>query len=139
VELYVALILIVEDDEPLRSSLSRSLRAEGFDVQTAADGAEALRRVEEQPPDLVITDIIMAGRDGVELITALHNIRPQTPVLAMTGRRFFGKLDILDLARKIGAASALLKPFSVDEMLTEISAILRASEQGAPQMCRTGE
>ena len=114
-------ILIVDDDEPLRRALSRTLRGNGYEVDEASDAREALSAIDRQAPDLILTDIMMPGGDGVELINAIRGRAPRPGILAMSGRGSMGALDLLHLAEKLGADLSLNKPFSTDELLLAVS------------------
>ena len=114
-------ILIVDDDEPMRRALSRTLRGNGYEVDEASDAREALSAIDRQAPDLILTDIMMPGGDGVELINAIRGRAPRPGILAMSGRGSMGALDLLHLAEKLGADLSLNKPFSTDELLLAVS------------------
>ena len=114
-------ILIVDDDDALRTALSRTLRANGYDVDQAGDAPEALSVIARITPDLILTDIMMPGGDGVELINAIRGRTPRPGILAMSGRGSMGALDLLRLAEKLGADLSLCKPFSTDELLLALA------------------
>lgn len=114
-------ILIVDDDDALRRALSRTLRGHGYEVDEASDAHEALGAIDRMPPDLVLTDIMMPGGDGVELINAIRGRACRPGILAMSGRGSMGALDLLHLAEKLGADLSLNKPFSTDELLLAVS------------------
>jgi CheY-like chemotaxis protein len=114
-------ILVVDDDEALRTSVSRMLRGIGHVVREAVDGADALRSVRIAPPDLIITDIMMPDSDGIELIGAVKTIHPAVRIIAISGRAAFGDLDLLNLAGMIGADVTLTKPMSPDELLEAVA------------------
>lgn len=82
----VARILVVDDDPRIRDVLRRGLTYEGFAVDTAGSGEEALRLAREQSPDLVILDILMPGLDGYEVLRRLRAADPQLPILMLTAR-----------------------------------------------------
>jgi two-component system response regulator MprA len=119
----VAARLLVVDDEPsLRESLARAFAVEGYDVETAADGEEALAAVDAHRPDLVVLDVLMPGLDG---LTACRRLRAQgdrTPVLMLTARDAVGdRVAGLDA----GADDYVVKPFALDELLARVRALLR--------------
>lgn len=117
-------VMIVDDDEPFRTVISRAMRARGFEVDEAADGEAALKAAKGAVLDVVVTDMLMPGRDGVELIVALKLLRPEVPLIAMSGRPSLGGLDILGVAKTLGAAAVLQKPFSTDELADAVQALL---------------
>ena len=116
-----AKILIVDDDDALRGALVRMLRARGYEVDEASDANEALGAIDRKSPDIVLTDIMMPGGDGVQLINAIRGRTPRPGILAMSGRGSMGALDLLRLAEKLGADLSLNKPFSTDELVLAIS------------------
>lgn len=115
--------MIVDDDEPFRTAISRAMRGRGYIVDEAKDGAEALKAVKASAPDVLVTDMLMPASDGVELIGALRGLKPDLPIIAMSGRPSMGGLDLLGLASALGAQSALLKPFSTDDLADAVAAL----------------
>ena len=113
--------MVVDDDDALRAALSRTLRSNGYEVDQAGDAPEALSVIARITPDLILTDIMMPGGDGVELINAIRGRSPRPGILAMSGRGSMGALDLLRLAEKLGADLSLNKPFSTDELLLAIA------------------
>ena len=113
-----ASILIIDDDAQLRQALRRILERVGYVVRDAADGTEGLRSWNRQPADLVITDIMMPGKDGLETIFELVLQKPEAKVIAMTGgAEVRAQLDRLYDAKLFGAIRSIPKPFAPDEML----------------------
>ena len=117
-------ILVVEDDDELRSVLGRGLREEGFAVDAAATGAEALRRVETEPPDMLVIDIGLPDTDGRDLCKALRARGIQTPVLFLTARdALVDRIAGFDS----GGDDYLTKPFAFVELVARVQAVLRRS------------
>ena len=114
-------ILIVEDDAPLARVLRDNLLFEGFDVACAGDADEAIQRANEQPPDLVVLDVTLPGRDGFELVGLLRR-GGQTPIIMLTART--QKADKLR-GLNLGADDYVTKPFDLDELLARVHAVLR--------------
>ena len=110
-------ILVVDDNDDIRSMLELLLRREGFDVAAARDGEEALARFAERAADIVITDLFMPERDGIETIVALRERYPNAKIIAMSGWQSQRGPDYLAVAREIGAAGTLRKPFEPRELL----------------------
>src|SRR3954467_15409563 len=100
-------ILIVDDDPTGRSTLAELLRDEGYAVETAADGFKALPKLEEQAPDLVLTDLHMPGMDGLELMQRVWEDDPERAVVMMTAD---GSVDTAVAAMRKGASDYLTKP-----------------------------
>lgn len=116
-------ILVIDDDPGIRSILRRALETAGCVVHEAGDGAAGLKRFRRGGIDLVITDIIMPEREGVETIMALRKESPATPIIAMSGGGG-GGADYLELAIKLGARLAIPKPFSLAEMVETVTEVL---------------
>ena len=119
----MASILVVDDDELFGAVVCRALRDAGHAVEDAADGAQALRIIQAETPDLLITDILMPNRDGIELIAAVRQDYPDVRILAISGRRHLGSVDLLDLAARLGAHDTLEKPFSTEALLEKVAAL----------------
>ena len=115
-------ILVVDDDRAVRDSLRRSLQFNGYEVETAADGAEALARVPVVRPDAIVMDVMMPRLDGLEATRALRGAGNELPILVLTARDAVGdRVDGLDA----GADDYLTKPFALEELLARLRALLR--------------
>lgn len=121
-------ILVIDDDPGIRFVLRKALERAGYVVHEAGDGQVGLQRFRELQPDLVITDIIMPEREGVETIVALRREVPSMPIIAMSGGGG-GGADYLAMAEKLGAARTLHKPFSLAEALQAVDEVLAAKER----------
>lgn len=109
----MARVLVVDDDELFRSMLTEMVGREGHQVSTATNGHEALKAVSLQRPDVVITDILMPEKDGIELIMELAQLGARIPVIAVSGGRRAISSDFnLESARLLGVCATLGKPFS---------------------------
>jgi DNA-binding response OmpR family regulator len=120
----MARILVVDDDQVLRGALRVVLEAAGYEVIEAADGDAALRLYDEQGADLVLVDIFMPERDGLEVIRALCAAIPQPKIVAMSGGGRTGNLDVLEAAAAFGAARTFRKPFESRALLAAIRELL---------------
>ena len=119
-------ILVVDDEAPMRKYIATNLRIRGHDVLTAADGTEALKIIDEHTIDLLILDIMMPGPDGLEVLARVRRDM-DVPVLMLSARgRESDKVEALDA----GADDYLTKPFGVDELLARVRAALRRSSFG---------
>jgi two-component system, OmpR family, response regulator MprA len=117
-----AAILVVDDDAPIRRMLDRTLSAEGYAVETAADGGEALAAVERSTPDLLVLDVAMPGVDGLAVSRRLRAKGLAVPVLLLTARDSVrDRVAGLDA----GADDYLVKPFATEELLARVRALLR--------------
>jgi CheY-like chemotaxis protein len=117
-------ILLVDDDDQFRTMLSEALSDEGYQVQEASDGREALKLYESQPTDLVITDLVMPGKEGLELIVEIKQLYSGVKIIAMSGGGRGSSEDYLKMARAFGAHRVLAKPFAHREILDAISQVL---------------
>lgn len=106
----MALVLVVDDEALMRRTLRTALERAGHQVEEAEDGNEGLRNFSALKPDLVITDIVMPDREGVEMIGELRRIAPQVPIISMSGGGAVGGTLFLELADKLGATRTLAKP-----------------------------
>jgi len=128
----VARILLIDDEACIRRPLQLLLERAGHVVFTAANGMEGVRLWRESSGDLVITDIQMPEKDGLETILELRQLSPQTPILAMSGGHRDGRVDVLGDATQLGAFRTISKPFGLREMLQAVEQLLQASG-GVPQ------
>jgi two-component system OmpR family response regulator len=119
-----ARLLVVDDEPVILELLAGALRFAGFDVLTAATGAEALRAAAAGRPDLILLDVMMPGCDGFEVIRRIHDSGPRIPVIFLTARDT-PRDRVAGLS--LGGDDYITKPFSLDEMLARISAVLRRS------------
>lgn len=126
------IVLVVDDDPSIRESLSRELRAAGYDAVTAADGRAALAAFRVHVPELVLSDLAMPVADGFALISAVRAVS-RTPIIVLSVRGADAeKVRALDL----GADDFVTKPFSVPELLARIRAQLRRSSAGRSAVLR---
>ena len=113
-------ILGVDDDEGIRELIAMALSDEGYTVQLACHGAEALALVEQDPPDLILLDMRMPVMDGWEFAWALREIRgTQVPIVALTAG-----CDGANLADQIAAAGLVAKPFELDHLLDVVARLM---------------
>jgi two-component system response regulator MprA len=119
-----AKVLVVDDEPAVREAVERVLRVEGFAVETAIDGRDAIRRVAEMRPDAMLLDILMPGLDGLEVCRRMRDTGDKTPVLMLTARD--GVSDRVE-GLEAGADDYLSKPFALDELLARVRALLRRS------------
>lgn len=113
-------ILVIDDDDEVRSVLAIMLDRAGYEVQTARDGNEGIEKYRAHPSDLVITDIVMPEKEGIETITELRRDFPDAKIIAMSGG---GKLlagTYLDMARAFGVSHTFTKPVSQEELLSAV-------------------
>jgi two-component system, OmpR family, response regulator MprA len=115
-------VLVVDDEPQLRRALERALKLEGYEVELAADGEEALRSVVAGPLDAVVLDVLMPKLDGLEVCRELRARGDQVPILMLTARDAVqDRVDGLDA----GADDYVVKPFALEELLARLRALLR--------------
>jgi two-component system, OmpR family, response regulator len=130
----VARILVVDDEDRMRQVLARALEAEGYRVDTAADGSSAVALAADHAYDLVILDLLLPGVDGHTVLRQLLERRPRQPVLILSALTdSASKVETLEL----GAEDYVAKPFSFDELLARVRARIRALREGS-QRIRVG-
>jgi DNA-binding response OmpR family regulator len=123
----VAYILVIDDEHPIREMLREVFTSAGFEVDVAETGADGLSSVARRRPDLVVTDILMPDKEGIETILELRQKLPGLPIIAMSGGSLRGSMDVLGMARKFGAVRTYQKPFDPFEMLAAVEDVLRAA------------
>jgi CheY-like chemotaxis protein len=121
----MAKILVIDDDPAMRRATSRALEAAGHVVALHANGRGAVREIEKNPPDLLITDIFMPEMEGLETIREARLRRPTLPIIAMSGFTFEER-DYLGIAEKFGAVASLKKPFRPAELIGLVNDLLAA-------------
>jgi DNA-binding response OmpR family regulator len=124
----MATILTIEDDAAIRRGIVDALRFAGYAALEAGRGDQGLEMALSQPCDLVLLDLVLPGRDGLELLGELRRLRPQVPIIILTARG-----DESDRVRGLhgGADDYVVKPFSVKELLARVEAVLRRTRQEA--------
>ena len=125
-----ARLLVVDDEAMILELLSGTLRFAGFEVVSAASGAQALRAVASSPPDLVLLDVMLPDGDGFEVAGRIRSAGPDVPVIFLTARD-----AVADRVTGFhaGADDYVTKPFSLEEVLVRVRAVLRRTRQAAPR------
>ena len=113
-------VLVIDDNPDMRRTMQVLLESEGFAVSVAADGEEALRIQKSSPAQVVVTDIFMPGKEGIETIYELRRQFPQTKVIVMSGGSRVTGVDYFEVARELGAVKALKKPFAPGELIDAV-------------------
>jgi DNA-binding response OmpR family regulator len=120
----VARILVVDDDARLREATRDILESEGHDVIEAKDGNAAVLAHRAQAVDVIVCDMFMPGQDGIETILVLRRESPEVKIIAVSGGGFSGAIDVLTMARHMGASEVLCKPFSGVQLMAAIERLL---------------
>jgi DNA-binding NtrC family response regulator len=117
-------ILIIDDEASFRKMTAKLLLGKGFDVVEAIDGNQGLELFKKHRPDLVITDIVMPDKEGLETIKELRKLDPEVKIIAISGGGIVDPKMYLDLASKFGAIRTFAKPFDSDILLLTIKEVL---------------
>lgn len=120
----MARILIIDDDVQTLNMLRQMLEREGYEVMDAPDGKEGLKRYRENPTDLIITDLIMPEKEGIETIRELRRDFPDIKIIAMSGGGRVVPGDYLHMARMLGAQHTFAKPIEREELLAAVRELL---------------
>lgn len=110
-------VLMIEGDLDLLQAMSAEFEAAGYTVSAAGDGDEGIWLFGRGGHDLVITDVVLPGRDGLEVIAAIRRLRPRTKVIAISGSFRSGPEEYLKVARYVGADATLAKPFALEALI----------------------
>ena len=121
----MARILVIDDDATVRLSVRLALEDADHAVQAAADGREGTILFQKSPADLVISDIFMPEKEGLETIDEIKRLRPQTKIIAISGGGRMDPGDYLTIAKSVGADRALMKPFDIQELVAVVDELLK--------------
>lgn len=126
-----ARIVVVEDEPAIRRGVVDALRLTGYDVAEAADGASGFREASSGGVDLVLLDLLLPKRDGLDVLAELRTVCPTRPVIILTAR---GSEDDRVRGLKMGADDYVVKPFSARELLARVEAVLRRTSKPAEEL-----
>ncbi len=129
----MASILIIDDDPQIGDLLKRLLEDEGHRVDTAMNGIEGISHYRTHQSDLVILDILMPEKEGLETIVELRRDFPGVKIIAMSAGNARAKVNLLDLARRLGAQHSLLKPFDLQTVIRLVDEALSGPEVQGPE------
>jgi len=121
-------ILIIEDDAPIRRLISRYLRGDGYEVIEAEDGQQGLQSFESQPIDLVLLDMVMPRKDGMETLLDLRVKFPRLGIIAMSGGDGNGPEPYLEIAIRYGASHILPKPFGRHGLIRAVRKAVKSTD-----------
>ena len=124
----MASILVVDDDDLIRKLVYKTLVRAGYDVVATGDGREAESIYRREPTDLIITDLFMPEKEGMELIMELRREFPDVKIIAISGAGALGSTEYLEMARMIGATRTLAKPFGQEQLLATVRELVGESE-----------
>ena len=129
-------ILVIEDEPGIVDFLERGLRAHGFEVDSALDGNAGTDKALGDAVDLVVLDMMLPGRSGLEVLELIHNAKPTLPVIVLTAR---GEIEDRIGGLDAGAVDYLTKPFSLSELAARIRAQLRVASQAPSTSLSAGD
>jgi len=120
----VAHVLVVDDDANIREIVRKVITKLGHQVSEVPDGADALRLLETTAFDLIISDVYMAGVDGMELLLRIHQRHSHVPVVMISGGGYMARDEVLTMAAACGAVATLDKPFTLEQLRATIEPLL---------------
>lgn len=120
----MAKILIIDDDPLILDMLRQTLEREGYDVYTASDGELGIEKFQRDPTDIIITDLVMPIKEGIETIVELRHQYPDVKIIAISGGGRTPPQEYLALAKGLGAEAAFTKPIPRDQLLLTIKKML---------------
>lgn len=123
-------ILVIDDDNFVRTLVSKGLRNWGYEVIEAANGELGMRQIETENPDLVITDIVMPQKDGLETIMEIRKKRPGIKVIAISGAGYGWGGDYLAMSHKLGSDAVFPKPVDMKELEKTVNELLSQPPSG---------
>jgi CheY-like chemotaxis protein len=125
-------ILLVDDDKDFRVMLHAMLRRAGYQVREAQNGNEALALHRERPSDVIILDLLMPEKEGIETILELRRTHANVKIIAISGSSQVNRASNLEMARRLGAEASLEKPFSREELLDTMARVLSSGGNDSP-------
>lgn len=116
-------ILIIDDDDLIRMTISGILKKQGCAILEAPDGNRGVALYKKEKPDIVITDMLMPDKEGMETITEIRAVNPKAKIIAISGGGNTQNMAFLQMAQKVGANRTLSKPIKPDELLAAVKAL----------------
>lgn len=120
-------ILVIDDDSIMRETLRDILISEDYNVMDAADGVEGMSILEMLPFDMVVTDVLMPDKDGIEVIMEAKKKYPNINIVAISGGGYISAENYLKMASELGANATVVKPFDIDLFLLEVNRLLKGN------------
>jgi len=116
-------VLVIDDDDQICRMVAKVLCADGHEVVGAADGLEGMTLFRRENPRVVVTDIIMPEQEGIETIRIMRRERPEVKIIAISGGGALGDIEVLRIARMLGADDVIAKPFRAQELRRRVRAL----------------
>ena len=127
----MARVLVVDDEELVRDTVVQALEGDGHEVVTANDGQEAVALFQACRADIVITDILMPNKEGIQTIGELRQLDPGVKIIAMSGGGRVKNASFLDVAKQLGAHETLKKPFQMTQLQQLVAKVLESESWSA--------
>lgn len=134
----MARILLIDDDDDVRTVLRLTLVHFGHTVIEASNGRAGLELFQRDGADLVITDIVMPEKEGLEVLMELRKLKPSVKIIAISGGGRGSAADYLHMAKKLGAATVLAKPFASEALMAAVNELLAVGERPGHPAVATG-
>jgi CheY-like chemotaxis protein len=125
-------VLVIDDDVAVRQTIALLLEDVGIEVVQAADGKEGLRAFQRSRPDLIVTDIIMPEKEGIQTIIDIRKSDRYLPIIAISGGGRVGNTDFLEIASRLGATTTLPKPFDPEVLVGLVHRLVEEAKQHKP-------
>src|SRR5688572_20959192 len=113
-------VLIIDDDDVIRLTMQNILKKKGYNVIAAENGNSGLELFKKEKPDIVITDILMPDKEGLETISEMRALKPDAKIIAISGGGSTQNMSFLQLAQRVGANRLLVKPIKPDQLLAAV-------------------
>ena len=129
-------VLVIDDDVAVRQTIALLLEDVGIEVVQAADGKEGLRAFQRSRPDLIVTDIIMPEKEGIQTIIDIRKSDRHLPIIAISGGGRVGNTDFLEIASRLGATTTLPKPFDPEVLVSLVHRLVEEAKRNEPAAAR---
>jgi DNA-binding response OmpR family regulator len=113
-------ILVIDDDPIMRETIRDILQVEGFKVILASNGKEGMRSLEMMDVDIILTDVLMPEKDGIEVIMDAKRKHPKVKIIALSGGGYISAENYLTMAQNLGANETVMKPFDIDDLMQKV-------------------
>jgi DNA-binding response OmpR family regulator len=122
-------ILVIDDDPIMRDTIRDILQAEGYNIIIASNGKEGMAHMGNKTIELILTDVLMPEKDGIEVIMETKLKHPLVKILAISGGGYISGENYLKMARDLGANASVIKPFDIDDLVAEVNRLLGNDKQ----------
>ncbi len=117
-------ILVIDDDPIMRETIKDILQYEDYYVADAADGKEGMALLQKETFDMIVTDVLMPEKDGIEVIMEAKKRQPKIQIVAISGGGYISAENYLKMARDLGASATVVKPFDIDMFIDKVNSLL---------------